>query len=228
MQICSWYTEHSKPLPRLFFFAQTISYFFPNELLRSLILRGASLGMGHLDGKKKWGKVSGPEKERAKGESRCHCRGCEFYRPPPTPHPQPPLASHWHKGLRPASLDSFCLEPRHSKAKGGYQLFKWPLLFPACPVAKFIKADKGIWLNYSFVMPYLEHSQSENQTSWSMVLSMYSTPLLTRSLASHQHDHWTSAADAPLPHTALPRHTSFIRTYLSQMPIHRSSQRPDV
>lgn len=102
---------------------------------------------------------------------------------------QPPLASHWHKGLRPASLDSFCLESRHAKAKGGYQLFKWPLLFPACPVAKFIKADKGIWLNHSFVMPYLEHSQSENQASWSMVLSMYSTPLLTRSLASHQPDH---------------------------------------
>lgn len=40
--------------------------------------RGANIGMGCLDRKKKWGKVSGPEKEKAKEESRGHCRGCEF------------------------------------------------------------------------------------------------------------------------------------------------------
>lgn len=102
MQIRSWYTEHSKPLPRLFFCPDYVLFLFKWAIGVSEAKRGQYWD-GAL-GKKKWGKVSGPEQGRAEEESRCPCRGCGFTEFPPPP---PPLASHWRKGLRQVSLDSF-------------------------------------------------------------------------------------------------------------------------
>lgn len=69
MQICSWYTEHDKPLPGLYFDLKLIS---SQMSYWSLVPGGANTGMEHLDGKK-WGKVSG-QKGKAKQEKRGHCR----------------------------------------------------------------------------------------------------------------------------------------------------------
>lgn len=59
MQIRSWYTEHEKPLPGLFFDLR-LSF---QMGCWSLVPRGANSVMGHLDGKKKWRK----EKKRGTG-----------------------------------------------------------------------------------------------------------------------------------------------------------------
>lgn len=180
---------------------------------------------GPILGKRKWGKVSGPEKGKAKEESRGHCRVCVF-----CPHPLDlPLAQEAQAG--PVSLDSFSWSratwsPQHSKVKRGCWLFgKWCLLFlPVLSLSSRKKQRKGSgWKRHVFVMSYLKRRQSEKGAWWSKVLRMYPTLLPTHSLAGRQCHLWTSSPDAALSHTTLPRHTSFIRTYLSQMPIHRSS-----
>lgn len=104
---------------------------------------GADIGMGPLDGKKKWAKVSGQEEGKTKQESRGCFRVCKSGSRPL----DFPLAQGAWAG--PAHLDSFswsiaAWSPQHCKARSGCQLFgKWCLLFPDCYVSQLVKADKG-------------------------------------------------------------------------------------
>lgn len=89
MQICSWYTEHEKPLPGLFFDLR-LSF---QMSCWSLASREANIVTGHLDGKKKWRQEKKRDRERErpnkKAETTAEAVGFALIL----------WTSHWHKGF---------------------------------------------------------------------------------------------------------------------------------
>lgn len=101
---------------------------------------GANIGMGHLDGKKYWGRVSGPEKGKVKQESQVSPlqRGCKRRKSPFSGFPTGTGDSGGASGhlWTASSRAEAAQRPQHPKAKDSCQLFgKWHLLFPAYSVS---------------------------------------------------------------------------------------------